>query len=40
MSFYFSVGFPLFHAVNLIYKREIPAEKLVEFLRREPDEDD
>ncbi|KAH9497098.1 glycerol-3-phosphate dehydrogenase [Dermatophagoides farinae] len=32
--------FPLFHAVNLIYKRELPAEKLVEFLRREPDEDD
>lgn len=38
--FILCLGFPLFHAVNLIYKRELPAEKLVEFLRREPDEDD
>ncbi|KAI7695630.1 Glycerol-3-phosphate dehydrogenase [NAD(+)] [Sarcoptes scabiei] len=31
--------FPLFLAVYLIYKREIPAQKLIEYLRKEPEND-
>lgn len=30
--------FPLFLAVNLIYRREIPPEKLIDYLRKEPDD--
>lgn len=35
---YFIAGFPLFVAVDLIYKGQLQATQLIDYLRQEPDE--